>query len=165
MASSGSISAGAGSYRFEVSSLVEASPAAVWLRIATMAGVNDELWPLVRMTHPPGLDRIDAEEVPLGRPVFRSWLLLFGLIPFDYDDLTFERIDRGRGFYESSRMLSQRRWVHERRLDPVPGGCRVTDRVSFEPKLRFAGPLSARVFRLVFRYRHFRLRRAFARLR
>lgn len=162
MASSGSINAGAGNYRFEVSSFVEAPPAAVWRRIATMDGVNDELWPIVRMTHPSGLDRIDAQEVPPGRPVFRSWLLLFGVVPFDYDDLTFKRIDPGRGFYESSRMLSQRRWEHERRLEVVPGGCRVTDRVSFEPKIRPAGALLARVFRLVFRYRHYRLRRAFA---
>ena len=162
MASSGHISRRSGSYRFEVSSLVDAPPASVWQRVSSMDGVNDELWPIVRMTHPPGLDRLDAQDVPLGRPVFRSWLMLFGLVPFDYDDVTFKSIDPGRGFYESSRMLSQRRWVHERRLDAVPGGCRVTDRVSFEPKIGPTGTLLAPLFRLVFRYRHYRLRRAFS---
>jgi ligand-binding SRPBCC domain-containing protein len=161
MASAGNLS-GSNPYRFEVSSFVESSPADVWARVSTMAGVNDELWPLLRMTHPSGRDRLEGEDVPIGRRAFRSWLLLLGVLPFDYDDIRFERIEPGRGFLEDSTMLSQRRWVHERRLEPMPGGCRVVDRVRFEPRLGVAGPVLLRVFRLVFRYRHWRLRRAFA---
>jgi len=155
------MAAGDGTYRFEVSSSVAAPPAAVWQRVSTMAGINDELWPLVRMTHPRGADRLDPDLVPIGRRAFRSWLLLFGVLPFDWDDITLARVEPGRGFLETSTMLTQRRWDHERRLEPLPNGCRVVDRVRFEPRLALAGPLLARVFRLVFRYRHRRLARAF----
>ena len=144
-----------------MSSVVDAAPADVWRRVSTMDGVNDELWPIVRMTHPKGQDRIDPDVVPIGRPVFRSWLLLGGLVPFDYDDLTFASIDPGRGFLETSTMLSQREWTHERRLEPLAGGCRVVDRVRFEPRVPVVGGILVHVFRLVVRWRHRRLRRAF----
>jgi len=148
---------------FQIASLVPASPAAVWARISTMDGVNAELMPLARMTHPPELQRLDPAIVPLGQRLFRSWVFLFGIIPVDWDDLTLVRVDDGRGFLEHSTMLSQRRWVHERTLEPVDGGCRVTDRIEFEPRLAVLAPLYAVVFRQFFRHRHRRLRRAFAR--
>lgn len=148
-------------HRFEVASVVAASPETVWARVSTMAGVNAELMPLVRMTYPAHFARLDPALVPLGRRAFRSWLLLFGVLPVDYDDLCLVRVDPGRGFLESSTMLSQRRWVHERTLEPVPGGCLVTDRVRFEPRVRLAGPVFRPIFRLAFRWRHYRLRRAF----
>jgi hypothetical protein len=149
-------------YGFEVESVVPASPATVWARVSTMAGVNDEFWPLLRMTCPEPATRLDPATVPLGRRAFRSWLLLFGVFPFDYDDLCLVRIEPGRGFLESSTMLSQRRWVHERTLEDVPDGCRVRDRITFEPRLPFGGAAFRVVFRLAFRYRHHRLQRAFA---
>jgi hypothetical protein len=60
-------------------------------------------------------------------------------------------------------MLSQRRWVHERTLEAVPGGCRVTDRIGFEPRLPAAARVFLRVFRLFFAHRHRRLGAFFAR--
>ena len=36
----------------------------------------------------------------------RSWILLFGVMPVDYDDLGLERIEPGRGFLERSTMLT-----------------------------------------------------------
>jgi len=149
-------------YAFEVSSVVPAPPAAVWARVSTMTGVNAELMPFMRMTHPRGMDRLDPARVPLGRRVFRSWILLFGVVPIDWDDVTFVRFEPGRGFLESSPMLTQRRWVHERRLEPVAGGCRITDRVAFEPRLPLLGPALRPLYQWVFRHRHRRLRRAFA---
>lgn len=148
-------------HEFRVESIVAAPPAAVWDRVSTMAGVNDEFWPFLRMTHPPGLDRLDPAAVPLGRPVFRSWLLLFGVLPVDFDHLRFLRLEPGRSFLESSTMLSQRRWVHERRLEPAAGGCRVTDRVRFVPRVACLGRASRAVFLRIFAYRHRRLRRRF----
>lgn len=148
---------------FGVVSVVPASAAEVWARVSTMQGVNAELAPLVRMTHPPGMDRLDPARIRLGERLFRSWILLFGVLPIDYDDLTLVRLEPGRGFLEDSPFLSQRRWVHERTLDAVPGGCRVTDRVSFEPRLPVGGRILQAVFHAVFRHRHRRLRRAFAR--
>ena len=148
---------------FEVTSVVPASADEVWARVTTFEGVNDELMPIVGMTCPPELRRIDPETVPIGRPWFRSWILLFGVLPFDWDHLRLVSVEPGRGFHEDSTMLSQRRWVHERRLDPVPGGCRVTDRISFEPRLGFLGALLRPVFEAIFRHRHRRLARYFAR--
>jgi ligand-binding SRPBCC domain-containing protein len=142
---------------FEVASVVPAPVDAVWERVTTFEGVNDELMPIVRMTCPPELRRIDPAEVPLGRTWFRSWILLFGVVPFDWDDLRLLSIEPGRGFHEDSTMLTQRRWVHRRDLAPVDGGTRVRDRIDFEPRVPGLGALLGVVFRAVFRHRHRRL--------
>jgi ligand-binding SRPBCC domain-containing protein len=141
---------------------LRAPPAAVWARVASLDGVNHELGPWLRMTAPRGAS-LSLEEVPLGRRWFRSWILLLGVVPIDYDDLCIERLDPGSGFLERSTMLSARTWEHERTLQPlVDGVTQVTDRVRFVPRL----PGSARVHRAViaaiFRHRHRRLRRFFA---
>jgi hypothetical protein len=149
------------SFAFEVTSVVPATAAAVWRRVSTMAGVNDELMPLVRMTHPRGMESLDGTDVPLGEKLFRSWILLFGVVPVDYDDLTLLRVTPGEGFSESSPMLSQRRWSHERVLEDVPGGCRVTDRIAFVPRMAWLGSVYLPIFRAFFHHRHRRLRRFF----
>ena len=109
-------------YEFTARSRIDAPAERVWARVSTMAGVNDELAPLVRMTHPPGVDRLDAELGELGRPVFRSWVLLLGVLPVDFDDVTIVRLDPGAGFLERSRLGTQRVWEHERRLEPLRDG-------------------------------------------
>jgi ligand-binding SRPBCC domain-containing protein len=149
--------------RFELTarSRLDAPAERVWEHIATIAGVNDELAPLFRMTHPPGVDRLDAELGELGEPVFRSWVLLFGLLPVEYDDITIVRLDPGRGFLERSRMATQRVWEHERRIEPHGGACVLVDRVCHEPRLPFAERLQTALFRRVFHHRHRRLRRRF----
>ncbi len=107
-------------------------------------GINFEMAPFLRMTVPRGLEALDLAEVEPGR-LGRSWILLFGLLPVDYDDLGLERIEPGRGFLERSTMLSQRLWEHERTIEPRPGGgCTVTDRVAWEPRLPLPGPPAAR---------------------
>ena len=58
-------------------------------------------------------------------------------------------------------MLSQRVWEHERVFEAVPGGCRVTDRVRWVPRVRWLGFLYAPIFRATFRWRHRQLRRIF----
>src|SRR5258706_16273382 len=151
-------------YAFEVSSVIPASPTAVWERVTTFEGVNHELMPIVRMTCPPALRRIDPSVVPIGRPWFRSWILLFGVMPFDYDHLRIMAIEPGRGFHEDSTMLTQRRWVHRRDLEPVAGGTRGTDRIEVEPRVAFLGPLLRPVFQAVFRHRHRRLAAHFGRI-
>ena len=144
-------------YSFTVSSVVPAPPAVVWERVASFEGVNDELMPIVRMTCPPEHRRIDPATVPLGRPWFRSWLLLFGVLPIDWDHLQLVAIDPPRGFHEDSTMRSQRRWVHRRTLEPVDGGTRVTDRIEFEPRVPLVGGALRTLFTAVFRHRHARL--------
>ena len=108
-----------------------------------------------------GVERLDPDTIVLGERIGRSWVLLFGLIPFDYDDLTLVRLDPGRGFLERSSMLSQRVWEHERTLEPAGGECLITDRVRWEPRLGLPGRPLRPLIGFFFRHRHGRLRRRF----
>jgi ligand-binding SRPBCC domain-containing protein len=146
----------------EQQSVLAAPQETVWARVSTFEGINDELRPLMRMTAPARVRALDPSEVVLGERIFRSWVLLFGLIPIDYDDLTLIALEPGRGFHERSRMLSMRVWEHERTLEPAgDSATRVSDRLSFEPRLPGSGPLLERFIRATFRHRHRRLRRRF----
>ncbi len=141
-------------------SRLAADPEAVWARVASAEGVNDEMAPVFRMTVPRGLDALDLDGLGPGR-LGRSWILLFGLLPVDYDDLNLERVEPGRGFLERSTMLSQRLWEHERTIEPLAAGCTVTDRVAWEPRLPVPGRLLRPFFAAFFRHRHRRLLRHF----
>ena len=142
-------------------SVLSASPEAVWERVSTFEGINDELRPLMRMTAPPRIRALEPSDVVLGERIFRSWVLLFGVLPIDYDDLTLVSLEPGRGFQERSRMMSMRVWEHERTLTPEGDGCRLVDRLGLEPRLSGMGPLLERFIRITFRHRHKRLRRHF----
>jgi ligand-binding SRPBCC domain-containing protein len=142
---------------FQIASRLCAPPERVWAHATSMAGINHELAPLLRMTHPPEMTTLGDLSPPLGTPLFRSIILLFGVLPIDFDDVTLEAIEPGRGFRERSRTLSQREWIHERSCEPVEGGVRVTDRITFEPRVSGAATLLAPLLHLVFRNRHRKL--------
>lgn len=145
-----------------VSSHLDATPAQVWERVITPEGIRDEMHPYLRMTLPPGVERLDPESIELGKKIGRSWILLFGLLPFDYDDITVVRLEPERGFLERSQMLSQRVWEHERSLEPDPnGGCLITDRVSWQPRFGLPGRPLRPVIAWFFAHRHKRLQRHF----
>jgi hypothetical protein len=148
------------SFAFDLSSRLSASAAEVWAHAISMRGVNRELFPLARMTHPRGVESLGATEVPLGKRAFRSWILFLGFLPIDYDDLTFLELEPGR-FLERSPMLTQREWQHERRVHAVEGGCVLTDRVRSVPRIPALAPLFRAVFQLAFALRHHNLRRRF----
>lgn len=143
-----------------IESTVAADREAVWCSISTMAGVNHELRPALVMTSPRGHETLPTEVIP-GRVVFVSWLLLFGLLPFDRHALAFERVDDGFGFIEESTSWLHRRWRHERTLTALDGGCRVVDDLVVEARLGFSRPLTAAVVRRLFEHRHRRLARRF----
>jgi hypothetical protein len=126
-----------------------------------MAGINRELFPLVRMTYPASISELTPENVVLGKQMFRSWILLFGVLPIDYDDITLAELFPGGGFQENSTMLTQSLWRHRRTLEDMPAGCRVTDAIEFVPRIRWLGPVFRPVFLLAFRLRHWNLRRIF----
>jgi ligand-binding SRPBCC domain-containing protein len=143
------------------SSNLQAPREAVWARVASLEGINHELAPWMRMTAPRGA-QLSPAAVPLGQRWFRSWILLFGLIPIDYDDLCIERLDPNRGFLERSTMLSARTWEHERTLQPREnGGTQLIDRVSFVPRFRATASGHRAVIRAIFRHRHRRLEQFF----
>lgn len=147
-------------WSFVQESTVAAPAEAVWDRIVTPDGINDEMRPWMTMSVPRGADGITIDTVELGTPVGRAWLRLFGVLPFDYDHLVIVSIEPGRRFREESTMASMRQWVHQRTVDPAGSdSCTVTDEITFTPRLGFrpAGPLLVRVVAAFFRHRHRRL--------
>jgi hypothetical protein len=146
---------------FEISTDLPATPEAVWQRVTTPQGINDELLPLIRMTMPRALRSATIDDLPLRQRVGRSWLLLFGLIPVDFDDLTIAELEPGRRFLERSTMLTQAEWVHARTVEPHGSGARVTDELQWQGRTRLFGAIFGLVIPVVFGHRHRRLRRHF----
>lgn len=153
----------AAEYGFALRTSLRAPRAAVWAHAMSMEGVNDELFPFARMTAPKGRRRLDAADVATGQRLFRSWILAFGVLPVDYDDLTFVELQPGRRFLERSPMGSQRLWEHERVVRDDGDGCIVVDRVRFRPRVPMLGSVQREIFFLVFRNRHRRLASRFGR--
>ena len=143
-----------------MASSIRVSPGEAWNHVITPSGVNAELWPILRMSFPSSVESLTESWEP-GRRMFRSWILLFGLIPVEYDDLTLVEVDDGHRFLERSEMLTQRVWQHEREILEERGGARIVDRVSFVSRIPWLEPLQLLLFRAVFRYRHLRIRRQF----
>lgn len=145
---------------FTVSSNLAAEPEVLWRHAVSPSGVNREFRPLLQMTFPEGRSDLTAGWWP-GKRLFRSWLLVAGVLPIEYDDVVFEEVEPGRRFLEQSALFTQRVWEHERIIEPALGGCRVTDRVRFIPRLRWLARLYRPVFEAVFGWRHRNLRRLF----
>lgn len=148
-------------FSFTQSSRLDADPQSVWDRVITPEGINAEMRPFMRMTVPRGIESLDPSQITVGEPIGRSWILLFGVIPIDYDDLKLERLDPGRGFLERSTLGSMRVWEHERTIETDDGGCVLTDRIAAEPRALVSGRLLAPIFRWFFRHRHRQLQRHF----
>ncbi|KUH99395.1 hypothetical protein [Mycobacterium sp. IS-3022] len=149
----------------ERQSIVEAPAEAVWARVVTPEGINDELRPWMTMSIPRGAGDLTVDTVPVGTPVGRCWLRLFGVLPFDYDDLTIAELWPGRGFHEESTMLSMRRWRHERAIESTADGKTIVrDRLTFDLRapLRLFTPLVGAGIGALFGHRHRRLARYFA---
>jgi ligand-binding SRPBCC domain-containing protein len=150
----------------ERQSRVDAPAERVWARVVTPEGINDELRPWMTMSMPRGAGPLTVETIPVGTPVGRSWLRLFGVVPFDYDHLMIAELEPGRRFHEESTMLSMSLWRHERTVIPDGDGHAVVhDRVTFRLRLllRPAGVVVAAGIRALFGHRHRRLQRHFSR--
>jgi ligand-binding SRPBCC domain-containing protein len=128
------------------SSRLAASAGEVWAVASTMDGVNAELRPFVRMTHPAHVQLLTEASIGLG------------VLPFDRHALRLERVLDGEGFDEESTSWMQRRWRHERRvIDHGDGTCTVTDHLIVVPRLGLLRPVVARVVAFLFTQRHRRL--------
>lgn len=148
-------------YTIVRSSRLAAPADRVWAHAITMAGVNRELWPLVQMSYPPEAATLSLDANQIGRPLFRSWIRLLGVLPFDYDEITLIEFEPGRRFLERSPMLTQAEWQHERTVEPCAGGCTLTDRVEYRPRVAWLGALYPLPFGLAFTWRHRRLTKMF----
>lgn len=156
--------------RLEFSSELAAPREEVWRHASSMAGVNYELGPWLRMSHPARFSSIaDAlgagEQLVPGRTVFHSSITLARLFLLDRHAFGFERLYPGEGFDERSHSWTQRLWLHRRRVVAVPGGSCVSDRLEFEPRLGLMAPLLKQVIAWLFRHRHRQLRRRFGQIR
>lgn len=130
-------------------------------RLLRPSAVNAELGPWLRMTMPAPWGEQPLPAWPVGRPLFRSVILLLGVLPLDLHHFRLEATGEA-GFYERSSSLLLRSWRHKRLLRAVPGGTFVEDRLVFACRLPVLGSLLAPVYRAVFRHRHRRLRRWYA---
>jgi ligand-binding SRPBCC domain-containing protein len=145
-------------------SALDASQSEVWGHVTTVRGINEELGPWLRMTATRSLRANGLAEVRVGERICRSWVLLLGVLPVDYDDITLERLDPPRGFLERSTMLSQKAWEHERTIEPSGTGersCVLTDRISYEPRMAVPDAILRRLYAAIFGHRHRRLRARF----
>ncbi len=149
----------------ERQSVVDAPVDQVWTRVVTSEGINDELRPWMTMSMPRGAESLTVDNVPVGQPIGRCWLRLFGVFPFDYDDLMIAELSPGRGFHEESMMMSMRLWRHERTLEPRSDAKTVVrDYITFQLRapLRPLTPLIGAGITALFGHRHRRLQRHFA---
>lgn len=147
---------------FTVSTQLDIASDAFWARMS-MAMVNAELSPLVRMTAPSRWKDCPLEQWTTGRVLFRSVVLLFGFLPVDVHSLRLERIFPDRGFLERSHSWINQRWQHERTTTRTEGGCLVTDTVTVQGRVALVTALLLPVYRLVFRHRHQRLKSLYGR--
>ena len=151
---------------FERTTHPAAGARVVWGHVTTPRRINDEFKPWMRMTVPRRLRDVRLDDVEIGVRLCRSWVLVLGVVPFEYDDLVLVERGPGMRFLERSSTLVARSWQHERTVVAAGSGCELTDRVSLEPHPAFARLPGAtaragRVVRAIFRHRHRRLRARF----
>ena len=149
-------------YGFEIAShLAHASQRDVWDRIATWEGVNHELAPLVRMTHPARYPTV--EDVPAdGKSHFTSYFLALGVLPIDAHRFALRGVEVPAFFDEVSSNALLRVWAHRRSVTAVEGGVEVRDVCSLVPRFAPLGRVLERVYRFIFVRRHARLRAYYA---
>ncbi len=148
-------------FTLNITSNLPAPLADVWHKVSTMEGVNDELTPFIRMTSPNGMRRLPFTHASSKQPLFASWLLLFGVLPFDRHQLRLDEVWEG-GFRENSYSLIHRVWRHERVIVPNNLSCTLTDTVRFEPRVPLLGYVLLPVIRFIFQHRHKRLQQWFS---
>jgi hypothetical protein len=129
----------------------------------TMKSVNWELSPIVRMTALKEWRSCPINQWEVGCLLFKSWILLFGIIPIDRHSFKLRRIYEGSGFLESSSSWVNKEWLHERRTTVRGSGCTITDHVTVVGRFPMLTNLLMPVYRFIFRHRHRRLRRNYGR--
>lgn len=136
----------------------------VWDHVTTQEGINDEMGPYLKMTMPRQFKGQSIADVAPGTHIGKSLLLLFGILPCGFDDITITRIDPGRMFLEESTMTGMRIWVHHRTLEPVGDKTIVTDEIILAPQAPMGrvpgwGRVITRVLSAFFTHRHRKLNR------
>ncbi|MDG9925997.1 MULTISPECIES: hypothetical protein [unclassified Pseudomonas] len=141
--------------RFE--STLPITPENAWRWITEVRGLRQEMRPWLWMSVPRHIHNLRDVAVEPGRPLFTSWLWLFGVLPLGVSRLTLLSLTPNQGFVEQSPMTGMRLWRHERSLAPVAGGVRLVDQLTVDPLL--PAPLVRLFLHLLFNSRHRTLRR------
>lgn len=142
------------------STLVHCARPAVWQSISSFRGVNNEFFPLLRMTCP-NEDIHITKDLVTDNVLFCSWLLLFGCIPIECDFVRLASCIEGESFQERSSMLLMKSWNHDRFLYVKDGGTEIIDEVYFVPRIWGTKWILNVLVYSLFSYRHWRLRTLF----
>ena len=146
--------------RLEFQSTLRASRTELWNRITDIACLRKEMMPFLRMTAPRGVARLRDVQVTPGKPLFRSRILYFGVLPLDYSRVTLISLVFEQGFVEQSPMGSMRAWRHTRQILSHPESADallLRDTLEFEP--RFLHSFTVWFVHRFFTHRHSVLRR------
>lgn len=142
---------------FSACSVLSVAPEEFWRRMS-LASVNSELAPFVRMTAPGEWKARPLAAWPTGQSLFRSIILLFSFMPVDVHSLRLQSVDPDRGFRERSSSWLNEVWHHERTTRACQGGCVVLDSITVQTRIHVLHWLLVPIYRAVFRHRHRRLR-------
>jgi len=140
-----------------VSSKLSVHPEKFWGE-QSMATVNYELGPWIRMSAPTAWQGLKLKDWSGNGQLFKSWVLLLGFLPLDRHAFGSLDLSQNMRFVETSSSWVNRVWQHERVVKAVPGGCQVVDTVRFAPRLPLMSPFLKAIYILVFRHRHSQLR-------
>jgi ligand-binding SRPBCC domain-containing protein len=124
----------------------------------SIATVNYELGPWIQMSAPAKWQSLALKDWCGNGPLFKSWVLLLGIIPLDHHAFGSLDLSQDMRFVETSSSWVNCVWQHERVVKAVPGGCEVIDKISFAPRLSFVSAMLKLIYVLVFRHRHAKLR-------
>jgi ligand-binding SRPBCC domain-containing protein len=149
------------SIEVSIRSVIDAPPDAVWARAGRVSGMNDELWPLIKMSCPAHLDHIASPPHTVGGPPVHTWMLLLGVVPIERRSIQFNVLDERR-FVDRSTGWLNGLWRHDRSVVARDdGSALLTDKVVIEPRVKPMTVLLRPGLTWMFRRRHRRLRRHF----
>ncbi len=148
---------------FTVSSKLDADAKFIADKVFRIAGVNEELMPLVKMQLTPEWLQKSLAQWPVGYNIHASWLLLFGLLPIDRHHFGLEQVTE-LSFREKSWTLVLRTWTHQRDILPMEGYSEVVDKIEMTTRLSWLEPLITPIYLAVFKHRHRRLQKMFGRV-
>ena len=144
----------------EFASELQAPLAVVWDRVVRVSGANDELWPFAKMTRPAFEDRLTAPGTGM-LPPFRTWFLLFGVVPIARRSMHLEVLTEGH-FVETSTSWLTGTSRHERVATTGAGGSTVLiDRLTIESRGKVMDAATRAGVTMTFRRRHRRVQRHF----
>jgi len=145
--------------KFQFKSHLNISPDLLWAKINNFEKLNKELWPVMQMTCPDEYRRKAFHDFPIGLPVFKSLILLFGFLPVERSNVRFLSVTPGGGFSEDSEMILCPSWKHKRTITPDGDGSIIMDELDITPRSFIFKPVLFLITRLTFFNRHGKLKR------